>query len=102
MDLLDLIREQEHAVDPRREWVHLVMPNMDYACGGNLVDGLPDGGPPGKWRLGGPGTDAGWAEITCPDCRAPGRRALARAIHRQQKPESHVCSDECPWTTVPE
>ena len=65
-DLLDLLREQEHETDPRREWVHSTLPNMGYACGGNLVDGLPDGGPRGKWILGGwsetaVGYSLGWA-----------------------------------------
>lgn len=99
-DLLDLLREQEHAADPRSEWVHSVMPNMGYACGGDMIDGLPTGdvdgngepvfGPPGRWVLGGWGKDT-WPQLTCPDCRVDGRRGLARRAHLQQAPVGHVC-----------
>lgn len=90
-DLLDLLQEQEDAADPRSEWVHSVMPNMGYACGGDMVDGLPDGGPRGRWVLGGWGRE--WPNVTCPDCRSDGRRALAKRAHLQQAPIGHVCPD---------
>lgn len=54
--------------------VHVLMPHMGYACGGNILTkaGRSVCGP---WD---------WDQVTCPDCRAPGQDALLRALHRMQ------------------
>lgn len=103
-DLLDLLAEQERAADPRAELVHYCLPSMGYVCGGTIL-GLADGGPGGHQSLGGYGHPETWAAITCPDCRAPGRREVGRIQHHQQMPVGHVCSpddDRCRWLTIPE
>ena len=97
-DLLDLLTEAEHAADPRSKWVHVCLPSMGYVCGGSIV-GLPDGGPGGHMTLG--ANERDWPRVTCPHCRAPGRREISRIVHRQQKPVEHVCDDDCYWTKIP-
>lgn len=54
--------------------VHVLLPNMSYACGGNI---LTKAGTSrcGAWK---------WDEITCPDCRAHGQEPLQREVYRQQ------------------
>lgn len=100
-DLLELLTAMERADDPRADLVHICLPSMGYVCGGDIC-GLPDGGPGGHQVLGA-GSPAQWAEVNCPDCKAPGRREVARISHRQQKPLDHVCADgTCHWLTIPE
>lgn len=96
-DLLDLLIDQEHAVDPRIDWVHVCLPSMGYVCGGNIL-GLADGGPGGHMTLGANEND--WPTVTCPDCRAPGRRAISRICHRQQRPIEHECTPDCYWMDI--
>lgn len=87
-DLLELLATQERALDPRADLVHVCLPSMGFVCGGTPL-GLTDGGPAGSWTLGANGRD--WSTVTCPDCRAPGRREIARTCHRQQAPVGHTC-----------
>ncbi|WP_182379811.1 hypothetical protein [Nocardioides sp. WS12] len=56
---------------------HILMPNMAWACGGNIV------------------TKGGhikflnkWDEVTCPECIAEGRDAISARTRRQQGQES--------------
>jgi hypothetical protein len=100
-DLLDLLREAQHDVDARRDWVHACLPSMGYMCGGTIL-GLADGGPGGHMVLGASAAD--WPLVTCPTCRAPGRREVARICHRQQLRdlEHHQCNDACHWTRIGE
>lgn len=89
------------AEDERGEWVHVCLPSMAYVCGGSIL-GLPDGGPGGH-QVFGVGTAAWtWDTVTCPGCRRPSHREVARMQHRQQRPADHECSDECAWTRIPE
>lgn len=97
-DLLDLLDEEEQAADPRAHHVHSLLPAMGYVCGGTPL-GLADGGPPGHLHVGGWGTAEQWSLITCPDCRAVGRRAAARRAHLQQT-WPHDCTSDCSWTTL--
>lgn len=107
-DLLDLLHEQEAAADPRAGWVHVLMPNMAYACGGGPL-GLADGGPRGLFRV---GTNASeWPQVTCPECRAGGLREVLERTHRQQVEPDHVCpppeeiypAHRCwHWQSIPE
>jgi hypothetical protein len=64
--------------------VHVLMPNMAYACGGNILTkrGTSRCGP---WS---------WDEITCPDCRALGREPLLREVARQQGHEYQPEGDQ--------
>lgn len=87
-DLLDLLATIELAGDPRADLVHVCLPSMGFVCGGTSL-GLADGGPAGHWKLGANATD--WPTVTCPECRAPGRREISRTCHRQQAPVGHVC-----------
>lgn len=93
--------------DPRADWVHSCLPSMGYACGGSIV-GLADGGPGGHQVFG--ASERDWPTITCPECRAVGRREISRLCHRQQRPIEHVCPPagdandaSCAhWQSIPE
>lgn len=87
--------------DPRADWMHICLPSMAYVCGGSLL-GLADGGPGGHQTLGIGTADWTWEIVTCPDCRRPGHREVARIQHRQQWPATHECTDNCAWTAIPE
>lgn len=93
-DLLDLLR----ADDPRKDLVHICLPSMGYVCGGSIT-GLADGGPGGHQVLGAT-SERHWAEVTCPECKAPGRREVARIQHRQGQTPDHECSESCAWTRI--
>jgi hypothetical protein len=93
MDLLDLIRESEHAADERAEWTHVLMPNMAYACDGGPL-GMTDGGPAGRFTVGIP---ARLDDITCPDCASVPKLELRRRMHAQQYGPEHTCPT-CPPT----
>lgn len=54
--------------------VHVLLPNMSYACGGNILTKR------GTSRCG--TTD--WDRITCPDCLAFGHEVLTEAVCRMQ------------------
>lgn len=64
----------EHGCD--HLW-HVVMPNMAYACGQDILD-------PAGHGIIGPSLDR-WERVTCPECLAPGREALAAECHRIQR-----------------
>jgi hypothetical protein len=89
-DAAKAARAAKDAADPRSAWVHSTLPNMGYACGGNIVNGLPDGGPRGRNILGGWSVDR-WDQITCPDCRADGLQMLAHRAHLIQSQPGHLC-----------
>lgn len=59
--------------------VHVLMPNMAYACGLTVLD-FPAG--QGRFVVGA-GEDR-WDDVTCPECRAPGRDALLADSRRMQ------------------
>lgn len=59
--------------------VHVLMPNMAYACGLTVLDFAP-----GHARMiVGPSADL-WDTVTCRGCLAPGREALVAESRRQQ------------------
>lgn len=85
--------------DPRTDWTHVCLPCMAYVCGGSII-GLADGGPGGHQVLG-VGTAAWtWDLVTCPDCRRPGHREVARIQHLQQRPAGHECDETCTWQHI--
>ncbi len=59
--------------------VHVVMPNMAYACGGSILDG-------GRIVIG----PSRWAEVTCLDCLGCGQAALAAECQRMQREQADV------------
>jgi hypothetical protein len=59
--------------------VHVLMPNMAYACGLTVLDFRP-----GHARMIVGPSEERWDTVTCPECRAPGREALAAQSRRQQ------------------
>lgn len=62
---------------PSGRLVHVLMPCMSYACGGCICG---CSGEPGTLTVG----VTRWDDVTCPDCRSPGRPALEVEIRRQQ------------------
>lgn len=90
-DLLDLLAEIE--APHRAEIRHCVMPSMARVCGTDYLS-------PGRHVFGA----FRWDTITCPECRRPGQREVARVVHLQQRLEGHVCEnpDVCWWLTLPE
>lgn len=61
---------------------HVLMPNMAYACGGNILTKK------GRFRVGANGDN--WLSITCPDCLAFGQESITRESRRQQGSQADV------------
>ena len=88
-DLLDLLAEIE--APERAKLRRVVMPSMARVCGTDYLSS-------GVHVFGA----SAWDTITCPDCLAPGRREVARVVHRQQRPEAHECeAGICWWMGLP-
>lgn len=64
--------------DDRGDVVHVMMPNMRYACGGCICG---CSGPRGHFVLG----TFEWEKVTCPECLALGREALHEAVQAAQR-----------------
>lgn len=64
---------------PTSSVVHVLMPCMAFACGRSLV---ADGG---SFIV---GPSQGWERLTCADCIALGRDALAAECRRQQSDQA--------------
>lgn len=73
-DLLDLIRDLEPAV------THVLMPNMAYACGRNMLDHG------GRFQTG----INDWPAITCPECSTLDPDELRTEIRAQQGRQADV------------
>lgn len=59
---------------------HVLMPNMAYACGGNILTKR------GVFTVG----VSDWAKVTCPDCRAHGEAELRADIRAMQGRQAGV------------
>lgn len=59
---------------------HVLMPNMAYACGGNILSKA------GRFQVG----VHDWPAITCPACREAGRPALEHEIRAMQGRQAEV------------
>lgn len=74
--MLDLLMPDTREGDSST--VHVLMPNMAYACGGNILSKA------GHFTCGA----ADWDFVTCPGCRAVGRDAVSVEVGRQQGRQS--------------
>lgn len=85
MDLLDLLAEQGEHLDLQvrkppppdtrpNHGRHVLLPNMAYACGGNILSKA------GGFVVG----PRPWDQVTCPECRAFGHEVLSAECDRMQ------------------